>query len=134
MALLLAGPAMWRFPATTSTCSGGSTARSVVAENGASAAGPGATALTVLCPPAGVEGTVAGAATGVLLLLRYVASCSSFGGNQKSQSFTTTAASAINNSPSAMSIRLRCSSAAGGAGRDCRGVDRSKWFSELVSS
>src|ERR1022692_5328306 len=38
MALVFAGMVMWRFPATTSTSRGGSTARSVVAAKGASAA------------------------------------------------------------------------------------------------
>src|SRR5580693_10804777 len=123
MALLFAGTLVWRFPATTSTCSGGSAARSVVAEKGTSAAA-GAGDLAGLCSRTDVAGVLTGDAAVLLLLVRTAASCvSAAGGNQKSQSFRTTAASAISRIPSAMSIRLRCTSASGDAGCNGSGVD-----------
>src|ERR1019366_10467773 len=66
MALLFAGTLMWRFPATTSTCRGGSAARSVLAENGTSAAA-GAGDLAGLRSRAGVAGVLAVAAAMLLL-------------------------------------------------------------------
>jgi hypothetical protein len=55
---------------------------------------------------------------------------SSVGGNQKSQSFKTTATKATNRTPSAISIRLRWTTGSGAAGNSSGGVERrSEWSS-----
>src|SRR6202521_5717243 len=139
MALLFGGTLVWRFPATTSTCRGGSAARSVLAEKGASVAA-GAVGVDGLGSRFEVA-PVTGAAAVLLLsfpllrLLRTVASCSSpLGGNQKSQSLRITAARATSNIASAMRIRFRCTSGSCDAGREGSGVALSSWFSGWVSS
>src|ERR1017187_6619572 len=101
MALLFAGTAMWRLPATTSTCRGGSAARSVAAEKGTAAAA-GAGDLADLRSRAGAAGAAVLTAAVFLFLrlIRVTASWTSLpGGNQKSQSFRTTPTSATNRIP-----------------------------------
>src|SRR5271165_5771708 len=137
IALLFAGTLMCRFPATTSTCSGGSVVRTLVAERGTSgAAAAGAGDLTAgLRSRNGAADVLVAAEAIFLLLLRNAASCvSPSGGNQKSQSFTTTATSATTRIPSAMSMRFRCNSTSGDTVCKGSGVERSRWLSVWVSS
>src|ERR1035437_4926530 len=137
MALVFAGMVMWRFPATTSTSRGGSTARSVVAAKGASAAAGGGE-LGALRSRGGGAGGVGGGTAAMLLLLLLLRSAASWtspvAGNQKSQSFKTTATSATSSTPSAMSIRFRCTSTSSDPGGKGSCVDRSRWFSVWISS
>src|SRR5271167_97507 len=129
IALLFAGTLMCRFPATTSTCSGGRVVRTLVAEGGTSgAADVGAADLTAgLRSRDGVAGVLVAAEAKVLLLLRNAVSCASpSGGNQKSQSFTTTATSATTRIPSAISMRFRCIVTSGGTFCSGSGVERSR--------
>src|SRR5580698_11500852 len=96
------------FPATTCTSRGGSAARSVVAEKGGSVVGVAGAADLALRSCAGAAGALIVGAIVLLFLLRNAASCASgLGGNQKSQSFRTTATNAASNIPSAMTMRLR---------------------------
>src|ERR1019366_69429 len=84
MALVFAGMVMWRFPATTSTSRGGSTARSVVAAKGAAAAA-GAGELAALRSRVGVAGVLGVGTAAMLLLLLLLRSAASWtspvGGN-----------------------------------------------------